>query len=447
MALSVEQQREVLLELPKEQLVDIIIELTSKVEQLANRVEELENRLPRSAAPFGREEGEKVSKAKKSGRRKGHRGSYRQELEPTEVIEFPLEKCPECETQITDRKQIRQIIQEIPNLQLRVIELKTERGYCGKCQREVRSSHPEQVSLATGAAGTHLGRRAMATAIELINRYHLSKSKTAKMMRDFFGIRITRGGLVQMAHRVAKKLKPEYERLKQAIKDSKAINTDGTSWYVGKVGYGLHVFTKPDLTVYEITNSATREFVKDVVGKNYQGVLGSDCLSIYDEVNQSQQKCYAHHLRAIKKAEKELAPLKSGYLQEIRLLLETAMAIKKVFGTAELGKLERLESWSQQLLTKPRPTGSEEAVRRRLFKQRDHLFEFLKHKEVEATNNRAERQLRPAVIARKLSCGNRTEKGAETWKILSSLAVTCKDRGESFNELLKQKLTGSLSFG
>ena len=118
MTLSVEQQREVLLELPKEQLVDIIIELTSKVEQLANRVEELENRLPRSAAPFRREEDEKVSKAKKSGRRKGHRGSYRQALGPTEVIDVPLEKCPECENQIADRKQIRQIIQEIPSLEL-----------------------------------------------------------------------------------------------------------------------------------------------------------------------------------------------------------------------------------------------------------------------------------------------------------------------------------------
>ncbi len=45
-----------------------------------------------------------------------------------------------------------------------------------------------------------------------------------------------------------------------------------------------------------------------------------------------------------------------------------------------------------------------------LNKQRDHLFTFLDHEGVDATNNLAERQLRPAVIARKISCGNKTPK-------------------------------------
>ena len=78
----------------------------------------------------------------------------------------------------------------------------------------------------------------------------------------------------------------------------------------------------------------------------------------------------------------------------------------------------------------------EERVRNRLFKQRDHLFTFLDHEEVEATNNLAERQLRPAVIARKLSCGNKTPKGARHWKILTSLAATCGQRDSSYIDLV-----------
>jgi hypothetical protein len=57
---------------------------------------------------------------------------------------------------------------------------------------------------------------------------------------------------------------------------------------------------------------------------------------------------------------------------------------------------------------------------------------------VEATNNLAERQLRPAVIARKLSCGNKTSRGARTWEILASLAATCAQRGESFAKMVSQ---------
>jgi hypothetical protein len=55
----------------------------------------------------------------------------------------------------------------------------------------------------------------------------------------------------------------------------------------------------------------------------------------------------------------------------------------------------------------------------------------LDHDGVEATNNLAERQLRPAVIARKISCGNKTQKGARTRQILASLA-TCAQRATSF---------------
>ena len=96
-----------------------------------------------------------------------------------------------------------------------------------------------------------------------------------------------------------------------------------------------------------------------------------------------------------------------------------------------LGWRRALEHQAHQLLETPR-RGLEEKVRRRLFKQLDHLFTFLDYEPVEATNNLAERQFRPAVIARKVSCGNKTASGARTWEILTSLAATCAQHGQSF---------------
>jgi transposase len=93
---------------------------------------------------------------------------------------------------------------------------------------------------------------------------------------------------------------------------------------------------------------------------------------------------------------------------------------------------QALERKALLLLEAPRSEPCEEAVRSRLNKQRDHLFTFLDHDGVDATNNLAERQLRPAVIARKISCGNKTPKGARTWQILASLAATCAQRATSF---------------
>jgi hypothetical protein len=87
-----------------------------------------------------------------------------------------------------------------------------------------------------------------------------------------------------------------------------------------------------------------------------------------------------------------------------------------------------------------RPVGAEK-VRERIRKRRQWLFTFLDHEAVEGTNNRAERALRPAVIARKLSCGNKTERGARTWEILASLAATCTQRGQDFVNSLHPQLT------
>jgi transposase len=53
------------------------------------------------------------------------------------------------------------------------------------------------------------------------------------------------------------------------------------------------------------------------------------------------------------------------------------------------------------------------------------LFTFVDHPEVEHTNNLAERKIRPNVVMRKISGGNRSRKGADAHETLMSLIVTC----------------------
>ena len=73
---------------------------------------------------------------------------------------------------------------------------------------------------------------------------------------------------------------------------------------------------------------------------------------------------------------------------------------------------------------------------KRLRKHREHLLRFLDHDGVDATNNLAEREIRPAVIARKLSAGNRTEAGAETHAVLASVLRTCRRQGRDIVRML-----------
>ena len=171
-------------------------------------------------------------------------------------------------------------------------------------------------------------------------------------------------------------------------------------------------------------------------------------LSVYDGIKGEQQKCYAHHLKALSKALHSEDGQGSAYLLELRALLHTAMLLKRL--QDDLPDDQRhslrqsLETRFEQLLAQPRPPDDqgqqEEKVRNRLRKQQDHLFTFLDHTAVDATNNLAERQLRPAVISRKLSCGNKTPNGANTWAILASLAATAQQQGDSFTEQVAQAM-------
>lgn len=438
-------------ELPRAQLEQIVLNQAVLIQELQTRVElqakemlELQQRPPLSTAPFRRKPEELSQSRQRSGQKKGHPGNFRQPPPPTEIIDVPLEYCPDCFSEIEHLKHHTQTIEELPKIEVRVIQIKTQSGFCPQCQKKVRSVHPWQTSKAKGAASTSLGPRAVALAIELQSRFNLTKQKTCAILQEFFGIRLTPGGLVEVSHRMASKLKPEYQELLHEVQQSSHIHADETGWYVGTPGNQLCVFTNQFLTLYHIAKTRNREMVKRILG-DYQGVLISDCLSIYDEVNPLQQKCYSHHLKAIKQALEKSPDGFSHYLEELKLLLQTAMTVKTLqteMKPAEFSaKIQPLEQWAANLLNLENRTAplsaAEETVRQRLFKQRDHLFEFLKHQEVEATNNQAERQLRPAVIARKLSCGNRTEKGAQTWQILASLAVTSAQRNQSFKDLIK----------
>jgi len=87
----------------------------------------------------------------------------------------------------------------------------------------------------------------------------------------------------------------------------------------------LWVFASKDSTVYRVAQGRGGNIVLETLGLDYPGVLISDCVAVYDEVDRCQQECYSHHLKAISRALEE-AP--STYLEELRALLKAVLALK-----------------------------------------------------------------------------------------------------------------------
>ena len=433
-----------------------VAELEAWLVEMERRFEELERRALRGAAPFARPEGKRSPSPKRPGRKGGHEGACR--VRPPEEavdrrIDVPLTRCPHCGGALAPETDalLEQTLIEAPPVRPHVIRLVTHRNLCRGCGRRVASTHPLQVSTAGGAAGTHLGPRALALAAALNHGPGLTMRKTCAVLRDLVGIGLSPGGLAQALARMAGRLAPAYDALLEAVKAGPVLHTDETSWWVGRPGFSLWVLTNRTGTCYRVVPARSRAAAEALLG-GYRGVLVSDCLNIYDELTPHQHKCYAHHLKEIGKALQDPRVRASPYLRELRALLAGAMALKAEMARlppAEVARMRRaLEATADRLLDPPR-TGAdvgadaapvEERLRQRLRKQRDHLFAFLDHDAVDATNNLAERQLRPAVISRKLSCGNKTEHGAGTWQVLASLAATCRQTGSSFADFLVPRL-------
>lgn len=411
--------------------------LRQELARVQEQLEQLQREAHRQAAPFRRPAQERKAVKGTPGRKPGHAGSYRPRP-PTidETVEVPLACCPHCHGPLTDVRPVRQIIEDIPPVQVRRLQLTTYRGQCARCG-PVRSTHPEQVSTATGAAGTHIGRNALALAADLRTHFGLPMGKVCGVLRVHFGLRLTAGGLSQALARIAGKLQVPFAQLCQALRESPAVHADETGWWLGGQSAWLWVFTNPDGTRFVVDNRS-QEVVRRVLGDDYGGVLISDCLASYDPHPGRKSKCCAHHLKAISEA-LEQAP-DSAFLHEMRSFFRAAMVLHKLRDGVPAGRYQEavahLQRRLEELLAPPRGHPAEQRIRNRLLKHRPHLLTFLVVPGVAPTNNLAERQLRPAVIVRKLSCGNKTERGKCTFEVLASLAATCEQQGRSFVELV-----------
>jgi transposase len=417
---------------------------------LKQRLDEAERAANRQAAPFRRRDSLKKApgEKKRPGRPKGHEGATRAIPDHVdEVVEVKLTECPHCRGHVSDVAAIKRFIEELPRVRAWVTKLTTYLGTCARCG-VVYSSHPLQTAPGPGGSPVQIGPRALAAAAMLNKQLGVPMRKSCAILKSLTGLRLTPGGLAQALHRAAGKVADERDGLVTRLRQSAAVFADETSWWVDGPGWWLWTFTNAKATVYRVEKKRGSAVVTDTLG-DFQGMLVSDCLASYDPVPYRKHKCIAHHQRAIAKARERPDTEGSAYLKEWKHLFQIVSVLHRarsrlpseVFAMRTM----KLREWAARLLLRPVHRSGEIAVRNRLAKQIDHLFGCLDEPTAEPTNNRAERALRPAVIARKISCGNRTEAGKRTWEILASLAETCRQNGDDFLNWLAPRLSAALS--
>jgi transposase len=413
--------------------------MREEIERLKGEIERLKRKGKRQATPFARKK--KKKERKRPGRKKGQgQFSHRPKPGPEEVKETkqaPLECCPECGGSLTEQKKHEQFVVDIPEVKPEITRYVTESGYCTCCQKRVRSRHPEQISDATGAAGVIVGPRAKALATDLKHRLGVSYGKVCSFLEDAFNLNVTRSGWYQADIRLAKQAQPVYEELIEVLRESSVVHVDETGWRIGTLSAWLWVFTNQETTVYTIRSSRGHEVVIDILGTEFAGVLNSDCFLAYDAKaleSWLKQKCVSHLLRNLSEIEASKTRGAVRFARNVTALLRDALQLKtdKSALAAEVFTVRaaELENRLDQLIHERRQFTDPDNARfaKRLRKHREHLLRFLYVDELDATNNLAERQLRPAVITRKTTGCNRVVGGAEAHSILASILATCHQR-------------------
>jgi transposase len=280
-----------------------------------------------------------------------------------------------------------------------------------------------------------LGPQAIANIVHL-KSIGMTTDKISRLFTDLFHLKITKGGVQHILRRVAGKLAASYQELQEQVRTSPVVYADETSWYVGERGHWLWVLTTPKYTLFHVHHSRGRPVAERILGADFAGVLVTDCAPIYLRFACDQVKCLAHHLHRLKQFRLLPKTKDPTYLDAWERLWKDVLLLHKARdGLSEgafSGARAELETRFATLVAQEVTQDADRKFRTRMENLGRHRVTCLYHPEAEATNNRAERALRPAVIQRKISCGNRTAAGAHTWEIILSLAVTAYQQGRDF---------------
>jgi hypothetical protein len=225
-----------------------------------------------------------------------------------------------------------------------------------------------------------------------------------------------------------------YAQVRATVPAQPVVHTDDTSWRIGGEPAYLMAFETTAATVYQIRTHHRHEEVQEVIPATYQGVMVMDRGRSYDAhglASIKQQKCLAHILRSIR----EVLAGKKGRARDfgvrLQALLQDALAAWHAWRAGDITSFMacRDDVWDKR--TAPlRPRQLTDPDNQRLLKalgrhhDRGNLVRFLADPCVEPTNNRAERALRPAVIARKVSQCSKNTLGADIYAAFMSVTHT-----------------------
>ena len=414
-------------------LVETLADRDKRIAELEKLLSESHRASKRQAAPFSK--GAPSTDPKRPGRKGGaaHGRHAHRSVPPaaTRELEAPAPACcPDCEGRIAHDRWEDQWQVDLPDLTPTVTRFKVAVGRCTDCGRRVQGHHPEQTSDALGAAASQVGPAAKAWAVWLHYGLGLSFAKCSQLLARL-GVNVTAGALVQAAAKAGTDLVPVRHGILERVNAAPAVVMDETGWKVNGVSSWLWVATTATgCTVYNVADGRGFDQACEMVDADYDGVVVRDGWAPYRRYDHAEhQTCTAHLLRRCHELMQDLPDWARSTPRMIRDVLLDGLEARDLDpmerAAAAVDLAERIELLAEQ----PQVHDENRKLVKHLTNEAGALFTYLTVDGVDATNWRGEQAIRPAVVNRKVSGGNRTWNGAGTQSTLMSVIRTAAQQG------------------
>lgn len=367
---------------------------------------------------------------KKKGAPFGHKGVTRVKPEhiDEEIMVADPECCPKCGSQDIEwwLKTIEEHIDEEIIIPTRKVVKFLKRVFqCKGCGEFIRNRGEGEMP------GAYIWPQAKSFANYLRFDVGIAQQKVQRIFKELFGLKFHQTSVVGFETQLRVRGQSLYEEIGAILKQTQMIYIDETGWKKDGLAYWLWCFCNSIIAFYHMDKSRGAKVIQAILGDKFNGIIISDFLAAYKAIKSKKQKCLPHLLRIIERLELSGAIDKEAeeFCKQLKSIVKEIISLFKNRG--KIAKYIDMRAdiiiRCKKLLAKELAHKKAERLRKKLKKDhQDELYTCLFHPSSDFNNNFAERQLRPNVIMRKITYGNRSEKGLKNHAVITSLLQTAK---------------------